>query len=157
MNPDPMMWVDRQGRSISTEEAGKLLADPAYKIVNQEYVHHPPHHWWISTVWLGFSFDGTPFETMVWASDEKGAHKEVNEDFQVRYRTEVAAEIGHVALVNVLTRHGTTEIHDDVLEQEVALVTKAWGEMLKRGDPGTFARYLKGLEGGDGEHPPQGG
>lgn len=122
------LWYGRDGKVLVDAELGtkewekqmskieKLLTDPAYKIVQQDYT--PKKKYWVSTVWLGldhsFMGKGKPiiFETMVFSgrTSKKKPDKffpagfTYRRDFeQVRYSTEAEAIKGHKKLLKEYT------------------------------------------------------
>jgi hypothetical protein len=121
------MWYDREGKPLVTAEVGtpeyvvqmkeveKLLSDPNYKVVKQEYT--PKKQFYISTIWLGLdhSFGGVGkpvvFETMVFSGRKDkwfvmgGRRRYHRSDFdQNRYCTEEEALIGHEVLLKEYTK-----------------------------------------------------
>ncbi len=94
-----LIYKDKEGNEISMKKCGELLEDPEYKIIKQEKVEDK----FVSTIWLGIPHMGncgfggsTYFETMIF--DKKGYSKDL-----YRYETLEEAEIGHEAVVELVT------------------------------------------------------
>lgn len=98
------MYYDRARNPITVEQYLELSKDPAYKIVQQDYVDE----YFVSTVWLGVDHgwrigEGIVFETMVF--DAKTRNKSF---FQERYLNERGAKEGHQWVLEQI-RNGETE------------------------------------------------
>lgn len=94
-----MGYYDRQGKPITLEQWGKLMATEDYRVVARDHVGA----FFVSTVWLGidhsFSPDGPPviFETMVFGPRDHPGDQEM-----WRYCTEEEARSGHAEVVTLV-------------------------------------------------------
>lgn len=92
-----MSYYDREGKPLTREEFCNLYERSLeYRVVKQETL---PNGKYVSTVWLGLNHNygnGAPliFETMVFPS--QGNFSDLDME---RYSTEMAAQIGHTAMV----------------------------------------------------------
>lgn len=97
-----MLFYDRDGAPITSEQWSALLADEEYvRVASDDILTAGGQALWVSTVWLGidhgFGHTAQPliFETMVF---ENGTA----DSFCERYATLEAAKTGHQALVQML-------------------------------------------------------
>ena len=90
-----ILYYDRQGRPMSTEEWNRRFTDRDYQVVAQHWIRG----WKVSTIWLGldhnFTRNGPPviFETMVFPPGDDDDVR--GERYMDRYSTEEAAHAGH--------------------------------------------------------------
>ena len=102
-NWDTLIYRDKLGRCIESDELDVLLRHPEYKVVKQEKVGP----YFISTVWLGVPYGlgwNQPhyFETMVFLIPEgvKDPKEKLGEGLEIyRYHNIIEAEAGHEEVV----------------------------------------------------------